>query len=106
MLGNSFVQLAALLCAAALPRVLAVPDVTAVPISGGCAAYPNYDADTQVAGPWLLKVVNSGNASIEGFGDTVDFSRGATGIRWGYVSLPLPLKHSIHEVLFWLSING
>jgi hypothetical protein len=89
MIGSHFVQIASLLFAAALPGVLAVPDVTAVPISGGCAAYPDYNADAGSAGPWLLKVVNSGNASIEGFGDTVEYSRGATGIRWGYVRLPL-----------------
>ncbi|KAL9621440.1 MAG: hypothetical protein Q9160_004083 [Pyrenula sp. 1 TL-2023] len=68
--------------------VSAVPDVTAVPLPNDCSSYPGYNPSTGTAGPWIVQVVESGNSSIEGFGDTVEISRGATGIRWGYITFP------------------
>ena len=75
--------------AAAISGTSATPVVTAVPISGGCEAYPNYDNNTQMAFPLLAKVTNSDNPAIEGFFDTDDVSIGVGSrgpvLRWGYV---------------------
>jgi len=75
--------------AAAISCTSATPVVTAVPIAGGCEAYPNYDNNTQMAFPLLAKVTNSDNPAIEGFFDTDDVSIGVGSrgpiLRWGYV---------------------
>lgn len=72
------------------PLGTAVPDdVVATPISSSnCSGYPGYDASSSSAGPWLLQIVDSGNSSIEGFGDTSNYVRGTDSIRFGYITFP------------------
>ncbi|KAL9106271.1 MAG: hypothetical protein Q9227_008670 [Pyrenula ochraceoflavens] len=71
-----------------LPSTLAVPNVTATALDPGCASYPGFDASTGTAGPWTVSLVDSGNATVEGFSNTVEYSRGSTGIRFGYITFP------------------
>jgi hypothetical protein len=47
----------------------AAPSVTAVPLNNSCSSYPQYDASTGQAGPWLIEVNATGSA-IDGYGDT------------------------------------
>ncbi|KAI9731788.1 MAG: hypothetical protein M1834_004577 [Cirrosporium novae-zelandiae] len=78
-----------LLSATILPAAVAVPNVTVVPATGGCSAYPDWDASTQIAGPWILRVSQSDNNTIEGFGDTSQYIRksGDTGIHMGRMTI-------------------
>lgn len=84
--------------------VLAFPTVTPVALAGGCASYPEYDASTGIAGPWIIQLNSCENSTIEGFGDNSQLIRrnGDTGIHEGRVcnhlitkflcSLPHPCK--------------
>lgn len=76
---------------AALPATLAVPNVTAKALPADCSSYPEYNAETGNAGPWILNLANSDNADIEGWGDssvyTVANSPAGPRMRFGYVSL-------------------
>jgi hypothetical protein len=77
----------ALSLAALTYSALAIPDVTPVALTGGCSAYPDYDASTQIAGPWILQLNSCDNPAIEGFGDNSQLIRraGDTGIHKGRV---------------------
>ncbi|KAL1967824.1 hypothetical protein VTN77DRAFT_2513 [Rasamsonia byssochlamydoides] len=73
----------------------AVPNVTAVLAQGGCSVYPDYDASTGIAGPWIIQVDQCTNmttsqpCSINGYGDSVEVRRlaGDTGIHEGYITI-------------------
>ena len=78
---------------ATLRPALALPSVVAKALPDACSSYPGYNADTRQAGPWILKVVDSENAAIEGFGNTDVYSIAYNprtdpkpSIRWGSVS--------------------
>lgn len=80
---------------ASVPVVFcALPDdVTAVPLPEACSSYPGYNADTDTAGPWNVKLANSENPAIDGFSNTdvysIAFNPGVDRkptIRWGQVS--------------------
>lgn len=75
----------------------AVPNVTPVVAEGGCSVYPGFDADTGIAGPWVITVDQCTNSTTpgepctnEGFGSGSQVRRlaGDTGIHEGYVSFP------------------
>lgn len=73
-----------------LPSALALPNVTAKALPADCSSYPLYNADTGIAGPWILNLASSDNADIAGWGDSNVYSYSyspATGpvMRWGYV---------------------
>lgn len=67
----------------------AIPTVTPVLLTGGCASYPSYDASTLVAGPWILQLNSCDNSTIEGFGDNSQLIRraGDTWIHEGRISI-------------------
>jgi hypothetical protein len=69
---------------------LAVPNMTVVPLTDGCADYPRYDASTGLSGGFLLTLNSCDNSTIEGFGDTcqVIIHQGDTGIVEGRVFPP------------------
>lgn len=71
--------------------VLSIPDVTPVLLTDGCASFPDYDASTGIAGPWILQLNSCDNPDIEGFGDNSQLIRreGDTGIHEGRVNHPL-----------------
>lgn len=73
---------------------LAIPNVTVVPASGGCAAYPAYDSSSGIAGPWTIALSSSENPDIEDFGDNAQLFRtaGETGIHEGSVRFASPLR--------------
>lgn len=77
----------------------ALPSVTPVPVTGGCSAFPDYDADTGIAGPWVVTIDQCTNSTTpdepclnEGFGSNAQPRRlaGDTGIHQGYVSSSSP----------------
>lgn len=81
---------------ASLPVTFALPDVVTEDLLYGCASYPGYDAETNVAGPWNMQTVNDENSAIESFRNTnvysVSFNPGTDrrpSLRWGYMS-PTP----------------
>ncbi|KAH7128617.1 hypothetical protein B0J11DRAFT_275125 [Dendryphion nanum] len=101
---------------ATLPAALALPEVVAKPLPEGCASYPGYNAETGVAGPWVLKLVNSENTAIDGFSDTSHYSisfnprtdRKPT-LRWGFINFPTrndiaknPLQCRDGKLLAWV----
>lgn len=67
-----------------------IPTVTPVLLTGGCGAYPSYDASTLIAGPWILQLNSCDNSTIEGYGDNSQLIRrsGDTGIHKGRVCCP------------------
>jgi hypothetical protein len=73
--------------------VSALRDVVATSRGSGCEVWPNYDAATGVAGPWLIQLSEAENTGIDGFGDTdrysIGYNNGKPTIRWGSVSFPL-----------------
>jgi hypothetical protein len=71
-----------------LVAVLAIPNVTVVPLTGTCADYPSYDASTGLSGQFLLTLNSCDNSTIEGYGDTCQVIRqaGVTGIYEGRVT--------------------
>ncbi|KAF2199438.1 hypothetical protein GQ43DRAFT_442491 [Delitschia confertaspora ATCC 74209] len=74
-----------------VPAVLAVTEVIAKPLPVGCASYPRYNEETGTAGPWTIKVSDSENPAIEGFGDTSAYSvlfNGRPSLRWGSITIP------------------
>lgn len=84
--SSLLVSIPAALCA--LPE-----DITAKPLPEGCASYPQYDAETDIAGPWLLEVGdNAENSNIRGFFDTGVYNVGIKGgkpyMRWGHITMP------------------
>ncbi|KAI1342772.1 hypothetical protein F5Y15DRAFT_268660 [Xylariaceae sp. FL0016] len=91
-----FTELALVTLLAAVPATMAIPDVTAELLpTTDCSSYPGYDAASNTAGPWLIQLVDSENAAIEGFSDVSDYSisyNPATDtkptIRWGSISFP------------------
>lgn len=80
--------------ASLLATSLALPKVTIKALPPGCASYPQYNADTQTAGPWTVSLANSDNTALEGYGDSdaysvaVDDIRQGPYMRWGYVRYP------------------
>jgi hypothetical protein len=68
--------------------VLAIPNVTVVPLTGTCADYPSYDASTGLSGQFLFTLNSCDNSTIEGYGDTcqVIYQAGVTGIYEGLVT--------------------
>lgn len=76
---------------AALPATFALPNVTAKALPADCSSYPDYDAETGKAGPWILNLANSDNPDIEGWGDSdvysVANSPAGPRMRFGYVSI-------------------
>lgn len=71
------------------------PDaIVAKPLPDGCASYPGYDPETDIAGPWTLTVgTNAENPSIRGFGNRDTYSASFNprtdpkpSLRWGHVS--------------------
>ncbi|KAL3418311.1 hypothetical protein PVAG01_10027 [Phlyctema vagabunda] len=78
-----------LILSTVLSAALAVPNVTVVPTTGGCAAYPGYDASSGIAGPWTIVVNQCDNSSIENFGDNSQVYRkaGDTGIHQGVITI-------------------
>jgi hypothetical protein len=88
MKNTSVLSLVALIPAAlaALPN-----DIVAKPLPEGCASYPGYNPDTDIAGPWVITVgMDAENPAIRGFGDTdvysVAFDGRRPSLRWGHVS--------------------
>jgi hypothetical protein len=77
---------------AAIPSTLALPEVTIKALPADCSSYPGYDADSQIAGPWILNMVNSDNPDLENFGNSVVYSlsvsQNGPSMRWGYVHTP------------------
>ena len=67
--------------------VLAIPDVTSVPLTNGCADYPGYNAASGLSDGFLLTLNSCDNSTIEGYGDTCQVIRhqGDTGIVEGRV---------------------
>lgn len=69
-------------------------DIVAKPLPEGCASYPGYDPDTDIAGPWTVTVgMNAENPAIRGFGNndvySVSFNERTDPkptLRWGHVS--------------------
>lgn len=68
------------------PFVSAAGNVTVKELTGGCSAYPDYDASAGQAGPWSMQVKDTDGGVLDDHGLTAIYSRGSTGIRWGYVS--------------------
>lgn len=68
------------------PFVSAAGNVTVKELTGGCSAYPGYDASAGQAGPWSMQVKDTDGGVLDNHGLTAIYSRGSTGIRWGYVS--------------------
>lgn len=85
-----FAKLVVPMCAL-MATVLAIPDVTAVPLTNGCADYPGYDPSTGITAGFILTTNSCENPDIEGFGDTSQVIRrqGDTGIVMGRVMHPL-----------------
>ncbi|KAI8965207.1 hypothetical protein F5Y11DRAFT_313301 [Daldinia sp. FL1419] len=91
-----FTELALASLLAAVPLAQAAQNVTVKPLpSDDCSSYPLYDAATNTAGPWILQLVDSDNAAIEGFGDTSAYSISfdprvdhKPSLRWGYITFP------------------
>ncbi|KAA8642944.1 hypothetical protein EYZ11_001077 [Aspergillus tanneri] len=70
--------------------------VSIVPLEGGCAALPGYDASRGIAGPWTIEVngcVNSTASnepcSIEGYGSSAVYRilAGDNGVHQGYITI-------------------
>jgi len=80
---------------------LAVPNVTVVPLTGGCSDYPSYDASTGLSTQFLLTLNSCDNSTIEGYGDTCQVIRrsGDTGIHEGRVFAPPPPHPRLHTTL-------
>ncbi|OHF00852.1 hypothetical protein CORC01_03926 [Colletotrichum orchidophilum] len=76
---------AAVVGVAICPFVAAAGNVTVKELTGGCSVYPDYDASAGQAGPWSIQVKNTGGI-IDDHGLTAIYSRGSTGIRWGYMA--------------------
>ncbi|KAF2801773.1 uncharacterized protein BDZ99DRAFT_512829 [Mytilinidion resinicola] len=80
-----------------LPAAHAVPAVTVSALPAGCSSYPGYDADTGVAGPWVLQTVSTDNTAIEGFSDTSVYSVAfdtKPELRWGSITFPNDNKYA------------
>jgi hypothetical protein len=68
-----------------------LPDVTIKALPAGCASYPQYNADTQTAGPWSLIVSDAENPDLLKFGPSTSYAlsvgpRGPVMAR-GYLNL-------------------
>ncbi|KAI2618230.1 hypothetical protein GGR54DRAFT_640799 [Hypoxylon sp. NC1633] len=90
-----FAQLALASLLATVPLARATPNVTAKVLPADCSSYPAYDAASNTAGPWIVQVVSSDNAAIEGFGDTSVYSISFNpstdrkpSLRWGFITFP------------------
>ncbi|OTA54799.1 hypothetical protein K449DRAFT_389040 [Hypoxylon sp. EC38] len=91
-----FTELALASLLAAAPLARATPDVTVKVLpSEDCSSYPGYDAASNTAGPWTIKLVNSDNTAIEGFSDTSIYSISYNpntdtkpSLRWGSITFP------------------
>ncbi|KAK1718752.1 uncharacterized protein BDZ83DRAFT_655034 [Colletotrichum acutatum] len=68
------------------PFVSAAGNVTVKELTGGCSAYPGYDASAGQAGPWSIQVKDTDGGVLDNHGLTAIYSRGSTGIRWGYMA--------------------
>ncbi|KIW09613.1 uncharacterized protein PV09_00481 [Verruconis gallopava] len=75
-----------LLACCLLSFVTASHNITAVPIDG-CSAYPGYDATSGGSGNFYLQAYQTDNSSVDGIGSSLQYSRGATQIRWGMITL-------------------
>ena len=59
---------------ACLSTAYAFPNVTAIPSSGGCAAYPSYNPTTNTSGNFSVQLTNSENSTAEGlYGALIGF---------------------------------
>ncbi|KAF3071282.1 hypothetical protein GL218_00875 [Daldinia childiae] len=65
----------------------AAPNVTAVPLIEGCAAYPGYDNATGIAGP-LRVVADSTGKELDGFRFIPKFAIAVGGGSWGFMVIP------------------
>jgi hypothetical protein len=77
---------ATLLVSSLVSLVLASPNDTAVPIDG-CSAYPSYDPESGGTGNFYLQAFQTDNSSVNGLGSSLQYSLGATQIRWGQITL-------------------
>ncbi|KAI1807815.1 hypothetical protein F4811DRAFT_573326 [Daldinia bambusicola] len=66
---------------------LAAPNVTAVPLTDGCVAYPGYDDATGITGP-LRVVADSTGTEFDGFRFIPKFAIAVGGGSWGFMVIP------------------
>lgn len=70
-----------------------LPNVEIKALPAGCASYPDYNADTKVAGPWSITVAAAENPALFNYGTSTSYSLavGSQGpvMRWGHVSIRL-----------------
>ena len=70
----SLTNLALAAAALTISSVVAVPDVTVVPATGGCSAFPDsYDPTTGYTAGFVFTLKDAGNVTMEGWGDTSRF---------------------------------
>ena len=94
MFSLSAIQYAALL-GLATTSALAAPNVTAVPLAGGCSVYPmwEYRGSVNQAGPFQLRLISTDNPSANGVVSVVEAQRRSTmQVQWGRVSFNLSLR--------------
>ncbi|KAH7385519.1 hypothetical protein DE146DRAFT_667318 [Phaeosphaeria sp. MPI-PUGE-AT-0046c] len=76
---------------AALQARAALPAVEIKALPAGCASYPNYNADTKIAGPWSITVAAAENPDLVNYGTSTSYSLAIENqrpvMRWGYVNL-------------------
>ncbi|KAI0846630.1 hypothetical protein F5Y00DRAFT_264441 [Daldinia vernicosa] len=65
----------------------AASNVTAVPLTEGCAAYPGYDDATGIAGP-LHVVADSTGKELDGYRFIPKFAIAVGGGSWGFMVIP------------------
>lgn len=56
---------------AALPTAFALPEVTIEALPADCSSYPQYNKESDIAGPWIVRLKDSDNAALEGYGDSI-----------------------------------
>ncbi|CAI6097516.1 unnamed protein product [Clonostachys chloroleuca] len=95
--------------------VSALRDVVATSRGSGCEVWPNYDAATGVAGPWLIQLSEAENTAIDGFSDTtrysIGYNNGKPTIRWGSFlilanKITIPTRNDIAKTALRCSDGG
>ncbi|KAF2267200.1 hypothetical protein CC78DRAFT_92692 [Lojkania enalia] len=77
----------AIACATLLQTIAAVPDVSVTPLATDCSAYPNYDASTGEAGPFIV-VADSTGSTFDGNKVSAEVFTNDGVDRFGFITLP------------------
>jgi len=97
MLTLSIIQYVGLLGLSTVSGVLAAPNVTAVPLAGGCSVYPmwEYRGIVNQTGPFQLRLISTDNPSANGVVSVVEVQRRtAMQVQWGTVSFNHSLRNT------------